>query len=194
MAQTVSNDALWEKLKEMDKKIDKLSETQESPVSNREQSEITPNLKEVKEEITTEIKVQASLLGKHNDINFEANKKIIQMLNGNILNTLEEVTQIRNRQSESVELQKPNDSYFNFKFFKVRKTSFVIAILGLLVFTLTLFCMKQQNDYTLLMNEYHKQNVTIQKLNEELKIFEEKYPDKQQKNGVNKNKIQKIHD
>ena len=45
----------------------------------------------------------------------------------------------------------------------------MIAILGLLVFILTLFCMKQQNDYSLLMNEHHKQNITIQKLEGELK-------------------------
>jgi len=109
------------------------------------------------------------------------------------LNTLKEVTQIRELKNESGELQKPDGSYFNFKFFKVRKASFVIAILGLLVFILTLFCMKQQNDYILLMNEYHKQTITIQKLNGELTVFEEKYPDKQQKNGIGKNKVQKIN-
>jgi len=155
MAQTVSNDALWQKLSEMDKKLNKLSEVKESP-------EITLDLKEVKEEITTEI------------------KEDIQMLNDNILNTLKEVSLIRKQQKGSVEQQKTDASYFNFKFFKVRKTSFVIAILGLLVFILTLFCMKQQNDYTTLMDEYHKQNVTIQKLKEE------KYPEKQQKTGAGK--------
>jgi len=123
MAQTVSNDALWQKLSEMDKKLDKLSEVRESPI---------PILKQ---------------------------------------------------QIESGEPQKPDDSCFNFKFFKVRKTSFVISILGLLVFILTMFCMKQQNDYSLLMNEYYKQNMTIQKLNEELKVFDEK----QRKTGVGKN-------
>jgi len=81
------------------------------------------------------------------------------MLNENILNVLKVVTRIRKQQIESVEPQKTDDSYFNFKFFKVKKTSFVIAILGLLVFILTLFCMKQQNDYSLLMNENHRQNI-----------------------------------
>jgi len=128
MAQAVSNDALWEKLKEMDEKLNKLSVAEE----------------------------------------LQANKKNIQMLNGNILNTLKEVILIRKQQIESVEPQKTDGSYFNFKFFKVRKTSFVVAILGLLVFILTLFCMKQQNDYSLLMNEYYKQNVTIQKMDAEI--------------------------
>ena len=162
MAQTVSNDALWEKLKEMDEKLDMLSEVRESP-------EIISDFKEVKEEITSEIKAQASLLGKHSDINFEANKKIIQILNGNILNTLNEIALIRRQQIASVEPQKKDTYYFNFKFFKVRKMPFVVAIFGLLVFILTLFCMKQQNDYTLLMDEYHKQNFVIQKLEGELK-------------------------
>ena len=154
MAQSVSNDALWQKLSEMDKKIDKLSELQESLDSNKEQEEIMNKIR---------------ILGLSTDSQFKANRENIQMLNGNILNTLKEVTQIRNRQVESGEPQKPDDFYLNFKFFKVRKTSFVIAILGLLIFILTLFCMKQQNDYSLLMNEYHKQNITIQKLDGELK-------------------------
>lgn len=46
--------------------------------------------------------------------------------------------------------------YFSFWFFKIRKTTLIIVLLGLLVLLLTLFCMKQQNDYMLLMNEYYK--------------------------------------
>jgi hypothetical protein len=55
--------------------------------------------------------------------------------------------------------QEVDNSYLNFKFFRVRKTSAVIAILGLLVFILTLFSMKQQNDYSLLMDEYYRQGI-----------------------------------
>jgi hypothetical protein len=51
--------------------------------------------------------------------------------------------------------------FLNFKLFKLRKSSIVIAILGLLVFILTLLCMKQQNDYTLLMNEYYKKGIEL---------------------------------
>ena len=46
----------------------------------------------------------------------------------------------------------------NFRLFKLRKSSVLIAILGLLVFILTLFCMKQQNDYVLMMDEYYIQS------------------------------------
>lgn len=48
--------------------------------------------------------------------------------------------------------------YLNFRLFKLRKSSVLIAILGLLVFILTLFCMKQQNDYVLMMDEYYIQS------------------------------------
>ena len=166
MAQSVSNDALWEKLKEMDEKLDKRSNVSESQVLKSGQEEIKNNIR---------------ILGLSNDSHFEANKKNIMMLNGNIIKTLSVVNQIRNRQIESVELQKPDVSCFNFKFFKVRKTSFIIAIPGLLVFILTLFCMKQQNDYSLLVNEYHKQNVTIQKLDKESKWKIEKEKNKKTK-------------
>ena len=57
-------------------------------------------------------------------------------------------------------------SYLNFKFFKFRKTSIVIAVLSLLVFILTLFCMKQQNDYVLL-NEYHRQSIEAKEIEKE---------------------------
>lgn len=73
--------------------------------------------------------------------------------------------QIRKQQKEASEQKVVSkNAYFNFKFFKVRKSSFVIAMLGLLTFKLTLFCMKQQNDYSLLNYEYYKQSVEIDSL------------------------------
>ena len=59
------------------------------------------------------------------------------------------VARIRKQQKETVESPKINkENYFNLWLFKVRETSFVIAILTLLVLILTLFYMKQQNDYS----------------------------------------------
>ena len=137
MAQSVSNDALWEKLSEMDKKF--------------------------KNDIRT--------LGLSNDSHFEANRKNIQMLNENILKTWQLTTLIRKQQRESDEPQQEDRKFcFNFKVFKIRKTSFTITILSLLVFILTLFCMKQQNDYSLLMDEYHKQGITLRESDRELKV------------------------
>jgi hypothetical protein len=79
------------------------------------------------------------------------------------------VSRIRKQQRETVESQgKEKESLVNFWLFKVRKTSFAIAMLGLLILILTLFCMKQQNDYALLMNEYYKQSVVIKDFEAEI--------------------------
>jgi mRNA-degrading endonuclease HigB of HigAB toxin-antitoxin module len=71
---------------------------------------------------------------------------------------------------ESQKPKEPEDtkSYFNFKFFKIRKTSVVIAVMGVLLFTLTVFSMKQQNDYTALTNEYYRQAIELRELRTEI--------------------------
>lgn len=56
--------------------------------------------------------------------------------------------------------------FFNFRFFKVRKRSFVIVTLGLQVVTLTVFCLKQQNDYVLLTDEYSKKCIILKESSE----------------------------
>jgi len=65
MAQTVSNDALWEKLLEMEKGLSELAKTQKSSTSMPEQVGL-------KDKIITEIKEQAHILGKHGDSNYGA--------------------------------------------------------------------------------------------------------------------------
>ncbi|GHT35529.1 hypothetical protein AGMMS49574_25120 [Bacteroidia bacterium] len=180
MAQSVSNDALWVKLSEIDKKLDELSIAQELSIPIHEQAEIKPDFNNVKDEIITEVKGEIQILGMSNGSHFEANRKNIQLLNDNILKILNIVSRIRKQQKETVESKiEDKGNYFNFWFFKVRKTALVITILGLPVFILTLFCMKQQNDYLRLMDEYRKQDVAIQKLDGELKALEEKSLKKQ---------------
>lgn len=165
MAQSVSNDALWLKLSEIDNKLDNVSSMQKSLVPKEESKEIKPDFKEVKEEIITKINEQTTKLGRHNDSHFEAHRQNFQVLKDNSIKVLNIVARIRKQQRETAELQpESEEGYFNLRFFKVRKTSLVITALGLLVFILTLFCMKQQNDYSLLMNECYKQDITIQKL------------------------------
>jgi len=171
MAQSVSNDALWEKLSEMDKKFEGLSATFKSLAISQEKAENTPSFNEAKNETVASIKGDIRTLGHSNDSHFEANTKNIQMLNENILKTWQVVTRIRKQQKESDEQQKQDEkSCFNFRFFKVRKISLIITILGLLVFILTLFCMKQQNDYTLLIDEYHRQGITVRESDRESEI------------------------
>jgi len=71
------------------------------------------------------------------------------------------------KESEKQQKEKDNQSYFKFKFFKVRKKSLIIIILGLLVFILTLFSTKQQNDYLLLMDEYYRQGIELREIQAE---------------------------
>lgn len=141
MAQSVSNDALWEKLSEISEQLNRSKQT-----------ENTPNLSEVKNEIVTEIKGDIRILGLSSDSHFGANRENIQMLDENIRKTLNIVSRIRKQQRETVGTPQKDRTYFTFLFFKVKKTSLLIAILGLLVFILTVFCMKLQNDYVLLMD------------------------------------------
>ena len=153
MAQSVSNDALWEKLSEISEQLNR-----------NEQTEDIPNLSGVKDEILTEIKGDIRILGLSSDSHFKANKENIQMLDEDIRKILSVVSRIRKQQRETVETPQKEADHFNFLFFKVKKTSLVIVILGLLVFILTLFCMKQQNDYAILMEEGYKQNVIIEEM------------------------------
>jgi len=151
MANSVSNDALWEKL-----------------------SEISEQLNCIRQ------KEQCKLLDNHNDVNFGASEQNWKTTDENIIKILKIVSRIRKQQKETAERQsetsieerlkalkiqsKYNREYFNFRFFKFRKSSLVIAVLVLLLFILILFCMKQQNDYTVLNNEYYRKNIVLREL------------------------------
>lgn len=126
----------------------------------------------VKDEIFAEIERQTTKLGKHYDLNFKANEDNWRVTDENITEIFNIVSRIRKQQRETSERQSESDTeqrlealetqtkdnrvYFNFRFFKLRKSSLVITVLGLLVLILTLFCMKQQNDYTLLLDEFYR--------------------------------------
>ncbi len=168
MAQSVSNDALWVKLSEVEQKVDRLLVEQKSPVPTQEPAVNKSDSTAVKEEIITKIKNEIRILGLSSDSHFKANTKNIIAITETIQKVWNIVSRIRKQQRESIEPQKTEDSHFNFRFFKVRKTSFVIVILGLLVFILTLFCMKQQNDYALLMDENYKKIVSFKEIQTEV--------------------------
>ena len=70
MAQTVTNDALWEKLSEIDKTLNELSITQKSFTQTQEQVGL-------KDEIIAKIKEDILILGLSNDSHFDANRKNI---------------------------------------------------------------------------------------------------------------------
>lgn len=174
MAQSVSNDALWEKLSEIDKKMDQLVITNKTSTLDDQNVTVKFDFQKDKDEIIKEIQEQIYKLGKHSDINFGAANQNIGTVNDTIRKVLNIVSHTRKHQRETAELQKTDNTHFNFRFFKVRKSSLVIAILGLLVFILTLFCMKQQNDYTLLMGEYYGQGVVIREVQAEIESLNNK--------------------
>lgn len=193
MAQSVSSDALWGKLSELDKKMDQLVITNKTSTLDDQKVAVKSDFQKEKDEIIKEIQEQIYKLGKHSDINFGAANQNIGTVNDTIRKILNIVSHTRKHQRETAELLKM-DAYFNFRFFKIKKTSLVIAMLSLLVLILTLFCMKQQNDYALLMDEYYRKSLVIEESDTELKVFEEQNLKKQKRNDIGKNKVQKIHD
>ncbi|MDR1356656.1 MAG: hypothetical protein LBJ58_03190, partial [Tannerellaceae bacterium] len=180
MANSVSNDALWEKLSEISEQL-----------KSNKQMDNAPDFCGVKDEILAEIKEEIRFLGKHSDVNFGTVNQNIATLDEKVGKVWNIVARIRKQQKEPVERQSESDTeqrlevletqakgnreYFNFRFFKLRKTSVVIAILGLLVFILILFCMKQQNDYTLLNNEYYRQRTTSEQVKVEIDSLRNAY-------------------
>lgn len=169
MAQSVSNGALWEKLSEVDKKLEKLSEMQKISNLGNGQAIINIDFQKEKDEIVSKLEKYIQGLGTHCDSHFKVIHKNIEQLEENtegvykILSCMSAM--LKEPQEQSVTKSGDKKSYLNFKFFKLRKSSLVIAVLGFLVFILTLFCMKQQNDYVLLMEEGYKQNVILKNLN-----------------------------
>ncbi|MDR1501017.1 MAG: hypothetical protein LBT43_00990 [Prevotella sp.] len=167
MAQSVSNDALWVKLSEIDQKLEKFILMQGSQAATQEQNGNTPDLAEAKDAIITEIRQQIALQDRHNDAHFGTNSQNLEVLNKNILLAIKDCQETKEQLKTDMESQRVNKAtYFDFKLFKIRKTYLLIAILGLLVFILTLFSMKQQYDYALLMDEYQKQSIETEQKQE----------------------------
>lgn len=152
MAKTVSSDALWEKLSEISEQLNKLSTQQEAQITCKDKAENCTELNDAKDLLIAEIKQQSYLLGKHGDSNYKAINQNIAALDEIVRKILNIVFRIRKQQKKTTEQKGVSkNTYFNFKFFKIRKLSFVIAVLGLLVFLLTIFCMKLYSDYLLLL-------------------------------------------
>ena len=126
---------------------------------------IKPDFQKEKDEIVSKLEKYIQGLGTHCDSHFKVIHKDIAQLEKDtegVYKVLSYMSAILKEPAEQPTM-KSNDkkSFLNFKLFKLRKSSIVIAILGLLVFILTLFCMKQQNDYALLMNEYYKKGIEL---------------------------------
>lgn len=172
MSKSVSNDALWEKLSEIDERLNRYLTEQRKTVPGEEQDEITSQLKANKDQIAEVFKKGLQGLGTHCDTHFKAIYEHIEQLgkdNQGVYKVLVHICRIlknAEKQSENKVESKPEPykSFLNFKLFKIRKTTIGIAIIGLLVFFLTLFCMKQQNDYAVLNAEYYRNSIVIRQL------------------------------
>lgn len=170
MAKTVLDEAIWEKLLEIDKKLGNHSEMQKASNLDDEQVSVKADFQKEKEEIVENLKKYIQGLGTHCDAHFKTIYKNYEQLEkdvGGIYKILTYMSAMLKEQQEQFDA-KPDSkkSYLNFKFFKIRKSSIVIAILGLLVLILTVFSMKQQNDYALLNHEFYKQN----RINKEMQM------------------------
>jgi hypothetical protein len=172
MSKSVSNDALWEKLSEIEERINKSLKEQNMAVPAQEQVDISSELKANKDEIVEIFKKCIQELGTHCDSHFKTIYKNIGLLGENTSEIYKALACMWNEIWESEERSKTelgkNNSYLNLKLFNVKKTSLAIVGLGLLVFILTLFSMKQQNEYLLLMDEYYRQSITTVQLKVEM--------------------------
>jgi len=174
MSKSVSNDALWEKLSEIEDKINKSRMEHKAQVRAQNQVDIIPELQANKDAIIEKLEKYIQGLGTHCDKHF----KFIQTKIGKLDNDMADaiaclvhlIKESEKRQESKSEhaIQKSKESYFNFKFFKIRKTTVTIVLLGILVFVLTLFSMKQQNDYTLLIGKYYRQGIEIREMQVEV--------------------------
>jgi len=172
MSKSVTNDALWEKLSEIEEMISKSSKEQNAPVPIQEQADITPEIRAIKDEIIGKLEKYIQGLGTHCDSHFKAGYKHFEQLGEDIdgiykvLTCISRIIQEPEKQSET----KPEENklHLNFILFKVRKTSLIMAALGLLTFILTIFCMKQQNDYALLNGKHYKQSIAVREMQVEI--------------------------
>ena len=169
MSKSVSNDALWEKLSEISELLNNLTTEQKSQALSNEQVDITPELRANKDEIVEKLEKYIQGLGNHCDSHFKTIYKNLGQLDENTHGIYEILSSMWRIMRETEEQTKTDDkSYLNFKFFKIHKSAIVITLLGLLVFILTTFCMKQQNDYSILNGEYYRKRIEIREMRVEM--------------------------
>jgi len=174
MSKSVSNDALWEKLSEIEEKINECLKEQKAPIPVQNQVDIAPELKTSKDAIIEKLEKYIQGLGSHCDKHFKFIQTKIGKLDNDmadaiacLVHLIKESEKQQENKSEQAMLES-KESYFNFKFFKIRKMSVVTTVLSILVFILTIFSMKQQNDYSLLMGKYYRQAIELREMSMEI--------------------------
>lgn len=176
MAKTISNDAIWEKLSEIDQKLEKIVLKQKSFSPKQEEVDNEPPSNGIKDEIITQIKADIRILGLSNDSHFEANLKNITTLNNNVLSIKKAVNNLsatENINMNEIKALLDKKDIFRFGIIKFKKTSFIITILGILIFILIVFSMKLYSDSLINLNNYYRQVIFTRKLqseNDSLKV------------------------
>lgn len=162
MSKTTSNDAIWERLTEIDKKIEKvLGKPQENNSSSLSMDELKTEITEYSDKLSTKI---------------EDNSKQLKELNKDIQNTQKAIKEIpipENFSLNEIKALFEKKDIFRFGFIKFRRTSFIITILGILIFILTVFSMKLYSDSLINQNNYYRQIIITRNLqieNDSLKI------------------------
>jgi hypothetical protein len=113
MSKSVSNDALWEKLSEIEKKINKSLMEHKAPVQEQEQRNLTPEIKTTKVEIIEKLEKYIQGLGTHCDKHF----KFLQSKVGKLENDMADaIACLVHLVKESGKQQKHTQSYFILNF------------------------------------------------------------------------------
>ncbi|MFV0419075.1 MAG: hypothetical protein ACK5KT_10140 [Dysgonomonas sp.] len=153
MAKSVLNESIWEKISEMDGKLNKVLYSLASNTTPNNQSSVKD------EDIIAAIREYAE----SNDAHFAVNRKEMKMLNKG-MSEIKEATE---------NIQVPTQNVIDTGFIEPRKTYFIFAILGILIFILIIFSMKVYSDSLIYQNNYYRQGQIIRKLqseNDSLKI------------------------
>jgi len=142
MKNSISNDSIWGKLSEIDEKLEKvLSKPQESNSPSLSIDELLDKIGD-------------------NSTNFNKLDNDIQ----DIKKAIDEIPIPENIDLDKITALFGKKDIFHFGFIKFRKTSFIITILGILIFILTIFSMKLYNDSLINQNNYYKQITVTRKL------------------------------
>lgn len=142
MKNSISNDSIWGKLSEIDEKLEKvLSKPQESNSPSLSIDELLDKIGD-------------------NSTNFNKLDNDIQ----DIKKAIDEIPIPENIDLDKITALFEKKDIFHFGFIKFRKTSFIITILGILIFILTIFSMKLYNDSIINQNNYYNQITVTTKL------------------------------
>ena len=118
MSKSVSNDALWEKLSEIEEKIEKSLMEHKAPIPIQNQVNITPELQANKDAIIEKLEKYIQGLGTHCDKHSKFFQSKVGKLENDMADAIACLVYLV-KESGKQQNEKDTQSYFNFRFFKV---------------------------------------------------------------------------